>query len=181
MLSLRSKITQKLLLYFFINKQEERYVNELAQLLSVDPKNLDKKLKELEREGLLKSRFMGKQRYYALNPSFPLIREYEQIVKKTIGLEHRLQTLFKTISSIQEAYIFGSYAKNRMDASSDIDLLVVGGHKALDVQKAILPLQRELGREINVVDLTPQEFETRQKNKDPFLQKLFSVPMIKIV
>jgi len=37
MISLRSSITQKLLNYFFINPDEERYVNDLARKLKVDP------------------------------------------------------------------------------------------------------------------------------------------------
>ncbi|MBI4127285.1 nucleotidyltransferase domain-containing protein [Candidatus Peregrinibacteria bacterium] len=181
MIKLNSKITERLLTYFFVNKDEEKYINELAKVLKLDPKNLDKKLKELETLGLFKSRFLGKQRYYSLNKNFPLLHEFEQIIKKTTGLPLQIEKALQNIKGIETAYIFGSYALNKMNISSDIDLLVAGHHNVFDVQKAILPVQNFLGREINIVDLTPEEFNKRLKNKDPFLSDVFSRPMIKIL
>ncbi len=55
MISLKSEITKKILNYFFINPQESLYVNELSRNLDLDKRNLVKKLKELEKEGILKS------------------------------------------------------------------------------------------------------------------------------
>ena len=37
--------------------------------------------------------------------------------------------MLKNIKGLKEAYIFGSYASNKMDSSSDIDLLVRFGKK----------------------------------------------------
>ncbi len=80
MISLKSKITQLVLNYFFLNPQAKKYTNELARLFQVDPKNLDRKLKELEKEGLLKSEFLGKQRYFFINSRYPLLKEYKKII-----------------------------------------------------------------------------------------------------
>jgi len=55
MISLRSEITRKLLNYFFLNPEASLYVNELARKLGLDKRNLVKKMKELEKEGLLKN------------------------------------------------------------------------------------------------------------------------------
>lgn len=181
MISLKSSITQKLLSYFFLNKTKELYVNELARLLETDPKNLDKKLKELEKEGLFRSEFKGKQKYYSMNLSFPLFKEYEQIVNKTIGLEHQLKNALETVQNLEEAYIFGSYAGNKLDVQSDIDLFIIGPHKLLDTEKAIFSLQKTLGREINAIDMTREEFERRKRKKDPLINDIFSKPTIKII
>ena len=181
MISFRSTITQKVLAYFFLNKTEKRYVNELARQLDIDPKNLDTKLKELKSEGLLVSEFHGKQRYYSLNKKFPLLKEYLSIFNKTLGVEQRLTTLFGQINGVKEAYIFGSYAKNKMNVWSDIDLLIVGNHKCLDAQKAILPIQKELNREINIIDMTSSEFENKKANNDPLIEDILHKPMIKLI
>ena len=53
MLRFRSKITIKVLNYYFLNPQKSHYVNELARILGVDPANLFRKLRELEKEGIL--------------------------------------------------------------------------------------------------------------------------------
>jgi len=56
MISLKSKITQKVLSLFFINPHEGFYTNELSRRLAVDKRNLVKKLRELELAGLLAER-----------------------------------------------------------------------------------------------------------------------------
>ena len=181
MISLKSSITQKLLAYFFLNRTKELYVNELARLLEIDPKNLDKKLKELEKEGLFKSEFKGKQKYYSINSSFPLLKEYEQITNKTIGLEYQLKNTLKKVEGVEETYIFGSYANDKLDVLSDIDLFIIGPHKTLDVERAISPLQKTLGREINTIDMTREKFEEKKRKKDPLIKDIFSKPIIKII
>lgn len=181
MLSLRSVITQKLLNYFFINKHEKRYLNELARILDVDPKNLDTKLKELEIMGLFKSEFQGRQKYYYINKNFPLFHEYQKIIAKTIGVEYLIKNALKDIKGIEEVYIFGSYSKNQLNISSDIDLLIVGNHKALEVQRTILPIQNQLNREINVIDITKKELKEKKNKKNPFIKEIFSKPIIKII
>jgi len=64
MLSLKSKITQAVLGYFMLHEGQELYVNEMARRLALDQGNLDRKLKQLEKEGILKSELKGKERYY---------------------------------------------------------------------------------------------------------------------
>ncbi len=144
------------------------YVNEICQRFSIDRGNLVRKLNELENEGILKSRWRGNQRYYRLNPSFSLLKEYKKIILKTVGLEHSLKEVLRQVKGIKEAVLFGSYARDRMDLLSDLDLLVVGDHKTIDLQRAIARLQAELSREINVIHMSPDEYAMKRK-KDPFL------------
>ena len=181
MISFKSKVTEKILDYYFINKDASRYINELAKILGLDPKNADRKLKELEKEGLLTSEFKGKQRYFSLNKKYPLMKSYRRIFLKTFGLEQKLRQIVSDIPRIKEAYIFGSYAKDKMDAQSDMDILAVGGHSVMQLQKKISALQKSLGREINVVNLSPQEFLRKKKAKDPFIANVFAGPHIKLL
>ena len=83
MISLRSEITKKLLNYFFLNPHESLYVNELVKKLHLDKRNLVKKIKELEKEGVLKSQTRGNLRLYSVNQDYPLYDEYRKIVIKT--------------------------------------------------------------------------------------------------
>ncbi|MCX5667712.1 MAG: hypothetical protein NTY34_05330 [Candidatus Omnitrophica bacterium] len=39
MISLRSKVAIKLLDYYFLNPEAQVYINELARILELDPKN----------------------------------------------------------------------------------------------------------------------------------------------
>jgi len=181
MLIQKSSISKKLLLYFFSNKKEEKYGRELAALLKVDPKNLHTKLKEFVKEGLIMGRKSGNREYYKLNGYFPLLKEYEKIIHKELGLEPSLKKLLSPIKGIKEAYIFGSYARGDQDPQSDIDVLIIGNHKAIEAQKSILDLQRESGREINIIDMTLQEFNRKKKAKNPLINDILKKPKIKII
>jgi len=171
MVSFRSKITRAVLSYFFLHQNEERYPSDLSRRLSLDSGNLSRKLIELEDEGILKSRWLGEQRFYSLNKDFPLYDEYRAIVLKTLGLEARLKKALKNIPGISRAVIFGSYARNQMSSSSDIDLLVVGDQDTIEVQKMIARIQKDTDREINVYSLSEKEYN-KKKSGDSFLNNI---------
>jgi predicted nucleotidyltransferase len=180
MISLRSKNTKAILGYMFLHEDAELYVNEMARKFSLDDGNLSRKLKELEREGILKCRERGHERYYSLNRNYSLLKEYKGIVLKTVGLEQKLRDGLAKISGIEQAFIFGSYAGGTMDAASDVDLLVVGGHDTLALQKAVAATQKEIDREINVISLDSREY-TEKLKKDPFLRSLAKKKKVRIV
>jgi len=181
MISLRSELTKKLLNYFFINPEESLYINELSKKLNLDKRNLVKKLKELEKNGILKSQPRGNLKFYSLNQNYPLYEEYKKIILKTVGLEERLRHITKEIAGVKEAYIYGSYAKNKMDVHSDIDLLVIGSHEMVILQKKLNTLQKEIDREINSVSMDEREFKKRIKSNDPFITEVLKENHIKIV
>ncbi|MCB4755940.1 MAG: nucleotidyltransferase domain-containing protein [Elusimicrobia bacterium] len=177
MISWRSKITQDVLSYFFLHEGASLYVNELARRLGHDSGNLTRKLIELERNGLLKSEAKGVQKYYSLNPSFPLLNEYKRITLKSVGLERLLRDALLGVPELEKAYLFGSYAEDKMDMASDIDLLAIGRHKPLALQKAILDVQKKTEREINAMSFTPKEFEKKRRD-DPFLKSVLQKPRV---
>ncbi len=174
MISLRSLVTQKVLNYFFVNPGDGLYVNALARTLKLDKRNLVKKLRDLEAEGILKSKTRGNLKFYSINKAFPLYKEYKRIVLRSVGLEQRLSQLLGSVPDVKEAYLFGSFAENREKAHSDIDLLIVGGHDLLELYKRIDPFQNEIAREINIVNMEEEEFRTKMAGKDPFLSRIFS-------
>ncbi len=181
MISFRSKIVQKILNYYFINPQAERYIRELARILDLDAKNTDRKLKELEREGLLKSSFKGNQRYFQLAGKSPLLTHYRELFFSQFGWEQELKRKLKNLPDLKQAYIYGSYAKGKFTGLSDIDILAIGSHKVLDLQRAILPLQQLLGREINITSMSEAEFKKKQSQGNAFVKNIFSDKVIKVI
>src|ERR1022692_2936858 len=122
MLDLRSKARRQLLAYYFTNPSARLHLRDLAERLAIDPSNLSKELQRLEREGLFRSEVSGRQKYFQLNRKYPLFTEVRGIVAKTIGAGSRIAESLKKIGGIEEAYLFGSFARSEQDAASDIDL-----------------------------------------------------------
>jgi len=181
MISLASHITQKILNYFFLHPEESLYINELSRMLSLDKRNLVKKLRQLERLGILKSEKKGTLRLYSVDQEFPLYTEYKKIVFKTIGVEERLKQIIKDVPGVKEAYIYGSYAQDKLDVHSDLDLVVIGNHDINSLQEKIIVLQREINREINCVNMSEEEFKRRMERKDSFLSGIFKNKMIRLI
>ena len=180
MISLRSKITKELLRFFFLNKNESFYINQLAKTLQLDRGNLIKKLKELEAQGLFQSEFRGHQKYYSLDKKGLFYKEYESIVRKTVGIEKELGASLKKIRGVQKAWIFGSCARNQMDAFSDIDLLVVGSHDTTKLYAQLAIFQKKYGRTMNTVNMSPKEFDKKTGSEDPFLKDIFKNKIVQI-
>ncbi|MBL7157063.1 MAG: nucleotidyltransferase domain-containing protein [Candidatus Omnitrophica bacterium] len=180
MISLKSKVTGSILNYFFINPGSSLYVNELSEKLSLDKRNLVKKLKELEKEGLLKSEPKGNLKLYSGDKKYPLYNEYKKIILKTLGFEKKLADLLKDVKGIETVYIYGSYAENRLSVHSDIDLLVIGNHKIISLQKKVSRLQKEIDREINAVSMAKNDFNKRKRSGDPFIKGVLKKKYIEI-
>lgn len=173
MFDFRSKARQQLLAYYFTNPTARHHLRDLAGRLSVDPSNLSKELRRLEREGLFRSEVSGRQKYFQLNPQYPLFDEVRQVIAKTIGAAPLITQSLKKIERIGEAYLYGSFARNQQDAASDIDVLVIGAPREEALARAIQRLERQLGREINYTVLTRKEFESRRARKDAFLEDVW--------
>lgn len=181
MISLRSKLVRKLLNYFFINPQEKLYVNEVSKKLDLDKRNLVKKLRELEQEGILKSERRGNLKLYSVNRRYYLYKEYKSTILKTVGLEDRLRKIIQSTYGVREGYIYGSYVLGRMGIYSDVDLLVIGDHNILELQRKLNQLQKEINREINIVNMSTREFKNRIKKRDTFIQEIFNKKHIRLI
>jgi predicted nucleotidyltransferase len=79
----------------------------------------------------------------------------------------------KRIEGIGEAYLYGSFARNRQDAASDVDVLLIGVPGEEVLAQTVRRLERQLGREINYTVLTPEEFRARRARKDAFLENVW--------
>ncbi len=180
MIGFRSKITIKILGYLFLNPQKKHYVNELAKILEVDPGNLFRKLREMENEGILVSESRGNQRYFWLNKKYRLLKEIKRTYEAEYGITDLLKEKLEALRGLQEAYVFGSFASNALKDESDIDILLVGKHSSIEAKRVILPLQKIIGREINIVDISLKELKSRRRKKDDFIKNIFSRKFIKI-
>lgn len=181
MLNLRSKLRRKLLGYYFTNPNTSHYLRELAELLGVDPANLWRELAQLERQGLFVSERRGKQRYFRLNRGYPLYQELRLIIFKTVGVTGQLRSTLKRVPRVQEAYLYGSFARDQYDAASDIDILVIGKPGPEELEAAIRDLERRLRREVNYTLLSPEELEARLARKDAFLQDVWRHKRISVL
>lgn len=181
MLSLQSELRRRLLTFFYVNRKARVYVRQLAQTLEADSTNLSRELARLEQEGLLRAEPEGRQLYYSVNPSSPLLKPLFALLQGSIGVVPALKRALRTVHGIRAAWLYGSFAKNEADAASDIDLLLVGqpdqAQLAVEVRKA----ERALRREINYTVLSAKELEKRLKKGDPFIADIWKGKRVELI
>lgn len=173
MISLRSSLRRKLLTYLYSNRSARFYVRQIAAILAVDPTNLSRELSRLEREGLLRSEVEGRQRYYSINPRYPYLKPLFTMLRGSVGMIPTLAAGLKHIEGIESAYIYGSFAKNEADASSDIDLLIVGQPNQAALASEIRQAEKILWREVNYTVFKRQELEQKLKARDSFVTDIW--------
>lgn len=174
----RSRLRQKILSYYFTNPTNQLYVRQLASILTEDPGNLSKELSRLEKEGIFIAETKGNQKHCYLNRRYPLYNELKSILFKTVGVEGRLKEIIGKIKGIRLSFIYGSYAANKENASSDVDLLMVGKIDEDELLKKIESAEQALGREINYNVYPEAEFKEKRRRKDNFITNILKRPKI---
>jgi predicted nucleotidyltransferase len=181
MISLRSDLRRKLLTFFYVNRSARVYVRQLAVALDADSTNVSRELARLAREGLLRAETEGRQLYYTINRDYPYLKPVFALLQGSIGIEPELRHVLQPIPGIQQAWLFGSFAKNEADASSDIDLLVIGDPDQAQLAAETRKAEKTLRREINYTVLTPQELKRRLRKADPFVTDIWNGKRIELI
>ncbi len=146
------------------------YLSELADHLGTTPSSLQRELSSLVASGVLVRRREGTRAYFKAETQSPVFRDLQQLFEKTAGLAPILEQFLKVFGNkIRCAFIYGSLARNREHATSDVDLMVVGSAGIADLSPALRKAEERLGREVNVTAYSAEEFQEKMKSRDHFL------------
>lgn len=176
-----SRVRVKLLVLFLTHPDAEYYLKGLVQELGENNNAIRRELKRLEKIGLLDSRRQGNLKYYRVNKRCPIYPELKDIVLKTAGVGQALRDDLATLGQIDQAFIYGSFARGEERIGSDIDLMLVGEMDLNRLHRLLRELERRLGREINETVFDPEEFAQRQGEGDPFLLRVLEGPKIRLI
>ena len=164
-----TKNKAELLRLFITNPERSYYVQEIGRILGMKPGVFQRTLNTLAEEGILKSEFKANARYFCLNSRYPLLREIKSILGKTLGVEGKIKEALDKFRAIQFAFVYGSFARNKIRAASDIDLMIIGTPDENVLIAALDPLEKYLQREINYTLYSPERFKADIRKKNPFL------------
>ncbi|HEU4753772.1 MAG TPA: nucleotidyltransferase domain-containing protein, partial [Armatimonadota bacterium] len=127
---------------------------------------VQRELARLERAGLLRSRRIGRARLVRADEGSPYHRELRALLEKAFGPEAALRELLSDVNGIEEAWIFGSWARRYLGEEGappgDIDLLVVGAPRPDDLYRACRRAEARLGLPVNPSVVSPAEWESTE-------------------
>ena len=152
---------------------------ELAAVASIDPGATSRWLRRWAEVGLLEKQGQGRSVKYAaatggeLAPLAQLLRQDSNMVRI---LRDRLAELEQPV---QAAAIFGSVARGEERTDSDIDLLLITANSRLQMQAHFKPAGRLLGRAVNVLTFSPQDWKEAPGNPE-LIGEILRNPIIPI-
>ena len=173
---------RKVLGLLLLRPDESFYVRELARLTGVPPGSLHRELRTLADTGLLVRRPVGNQVRYQANRDYLAFEELAGFFRKTAGLADVLREALSSLDAqIRLAFVFGSVARGRENADSDVDVLVVGEATFSDVVLVLAPTSGRIGREVNSVVMTPAKFADKHRQGDPFIRRISGEPKLFLI
>jgi DNA-binding transcriptional ArsR family regulator len=176
-----SSTRQRLLSALLLNSHQPIYAMELANHLGVRPSTLQRDLARFTEAGILKMSRNGNRTYFQANEECPVFPELRALLIKTSGLVDVLHgELAPLASKIKVAAVYGSIASGRETSGSDIDLLIIGPVKMIDLSPLLERATEKLRRQINPTLYTPEEFSQKARSS-PFVQSVLGKPLLFVI
>jgi predicted nucleotidyltransferase len=162
---------------FFLGDYNKRaYGREISRTCRMSQKSVANSLLRLEADGILRSEEKGRTKLYFLNAKNPFIKDIllsAEIKKKILFLQKhpKLQEIFRENSGITG--IFGSYARGKERADSDIDIFAIGADYSSIAKNASV-----FGIKASVRKFSEKEWATLIKQKNTLASEIISAHII---
>jgi hypothetical protein len=136
----------------------------------------------LSKAGLLKVRSLGRMKLVEANQDSMYFPELRALLLKAAGPAVVLGERLRGITGIDQAYVFGSWARRYEGETgpppADVDVMIVGNADPDAVEAACLAAGRKLGLEINPIVLSGEEW---RRSRSGFLRQVRRGPLVKIL
>jgi len=157
--------------FFLINPYKEVYIRELAKKLKISPFATKKYADILLKENLILEEKEANLRYLKANMSNLFYKHLKISYNLKLLLESGLIDFLKNnITNVTSIILFGSLAKGEDSEESDIDILIIGKQKHLNLKN----FEDKLKKEITLHFFSWSEWNDKAKEDHPFYYELIS-------
>jgi predicted nucleotidyltransferase len=181
--ALFTKVQQRVLGVLFGNHARSFYANELITLACSGTGAVQRVLAQLEAAQLVTVKRVGNQKHYQANASAPIFEELQGLVLKTSGLVDVVRMALAPLASkIDLAFVFGSIAKGKDNANSDIDLMVISDSVAYsELFAALEQATNRLQRTVNPTLYSRSEIDKRAQDGNAFVKRVLAQPKLWVI
>ncbi len=163
----------------YLEPEREFTVPELVAHSSRPQPTVAREIERLADAGLLESELRSGRRVVRAATGSPIYAELQALLLKTIGPKAVIERVFGEVAGIERAFIYGSwahrYAGEAGPVPQDIDVMVIGSDVLSAARKAGDKASAQLGRDVNVTVLSPEEWRTA---KSGFVQQVKDRPKV---
>jgi predicted nucleotidyltransferase len=177
---LSSRVRAEIFRLLFGLNEKELHMREMERQAALSLGTIRQDLQKLVKLDLVQARRDGNRLYYRANTDHPLFPEIRNLVLKTAGLVEVIKSALDR-EGIEVAFIFGSLARSKERAESDVDLMVIGTIGLRSLSSRLAGVSEQIGREINPHALSIEEFRRRKQNGNHFLSNVIESPKLFII
>ncbi|KYH45315.1 winged helix-turn-helix domain-containing protein [Branchiibius sp. NY16-3462-2] len=165
----------------YLEPDREFSVPELVGRSSRSQPTIAREVERLAEAGLVISDLRHGRRYVSANVQSPIFAELRALLVKTVGPKAVIEEELGTVSGIERAFIYGSWARRYFGESGplpeDVDLMVIGAPDVGAVRDAAEVASRRVHQDVNPTILTPAEFGADDRG---FISQLKSQPVVEL-
>ena len=177
------RVRQRVLAVLFGTPDRSFYANEVIALAQSGTGAVQRELAGLSAAGLLTVSKQGNQKHYQANASAPVFAELRRLVLKTMGVADVLRAALAPLASqIEQAFVYGSVARQQDTAHSDVDLMVVSPSLGYgELFGALEAATQTLGRTVNPTLYTPDDIAKRIEQDNAFVTRVLQQPTVWLI
>lgn len=179
-----SKTRAKLLRLFFENPEKSFYVREMTRVIDEQINSVRRELINLEGIGIIKNETYDNKIYYSANSKHPFTRPLSEIFSKKNGSIHDkdvMESTWEDHCRPVKNYLKGLVVTNRLPGQDGVDLLIIGNDKTKKLTRWAEVIEKKLGKPINYVIMSPDDFSYRKSVKDRFITDIFEMEISEII
>jgi predicted nucleotidyltransferase len=178
--ALFSRVQLRVLSLLVGQTDRQFHASEIIRLAGSGSGAVQRELEKLTGAGIVAVTNSGNRKLYRANRESPIFDELHGIIVKTVGLVEPLRQALKPYQSeIDAAFVYGSIAKGKDTARSDIDLLIIGkGIAYSEIYSTLQKAEKTLHRQVNQNLMTKTEWIRKLADKNAFVSKIAQQPKL---
>ncbi len=169
--------TSRLLIHLISNKEQTLTIRDISLKLGAPYMTLSRLIKRLSKQELINVEKKGNNYLCRINLKYSLLKHHliiasEEITQDYLNKQPIISIMRKTIMQYAPktttALLFGSYAQNKQEKYSDIDLVFISKNKKNlpQLKKELSHLEKLYDKEINILIFTPNQFQEMLKAEE---------------
>jgi predicted nucleotidyltransferase len=178
----RSQHQLDVLGHLYVNAGKGFSLADITRATAVPQATVSREVDRLAKAGLVMISTVGRMTIAEANSDSPYFNDLQSILLKVSGPSTLLREHLSTVPGVEEAYIFGSWARRyegeHGPPPADIDVVVVGDSDPDDVDASCRAAERRLGMEVNTALFRPREWRSRRST---FVRQLKNGPLIPLM
>jgi DNA-binding transcriptional ArsR family regulator len=179
---LRSQQQGEILALLLGDPDRELSLTEISKLTGAPHPSVYREVQRAEQVGLVTTRKVGNTRLVRADTGSPYYAGLADVLTKAFGVPAVLTEALRSVSGIDEAYIYGSWAARHSGEPGrrpvgDIDVLVLGKPDRDQLYDALGTAERRLGRQVQA---TVRDAGWLNSGSGSFYESVTSRPILKL-